>query len=160
MHSSAFFNNWVRILTLRIRLFCFFVFCFFLYFWRDEFSSTREEFLGPMSFGAFAVTMSQESMNCTTPNTDLEDGTFQLGKIFQYSCLEMIRIARSHQCPAKRSNFTIDHILGKQETKNEENCTNSANVRYDWLTYTRYKPPKLQSKWFDKIDFEILRVYT
>lgn len=99
-----------------------------------------------MSIDAFARTMSQESMDCTTPNTDLEDGTFQLGQIFQYSCLEMIRIARSHQCPAKRSNFTIDHILGKQETKNEENCTDSANVRYDWLTYTRYKPPKLQSK--------------
>lgn len=99
-----------------------------------------------MSVDDFPEAVSQENMDCATPTTNLENGTFQLGQIFQYSCLEMIRIARSSQCPAKRSNFTIDHILGKQETKNEDNCADSTNVRYDWLTYTRYKPPKLQSK--------------
>lgn len=102
-----------------------------------------------MSVDAFLESMPQESMGCSTPNTDSEESSFQLGQIFQYSCLEMIRVSRS-EYPAKRSNFTIDHILGKQDTtSNEENYTASPNIRYDWLTYTRYKPPKLQSKWLN-----------
>lgn len=53
----------------------------------------------------------------------------------------------------KRNNFSIDYILGitrpneqQSPQRDEENCKDEMKAQYDWLHYTRYKPPKLQSK--------------
>ena len=45
---------------------------------------------------------------------------------------------RPQQCQESRLSFSIDRIL--------ENDKEESKVQYDWLSYTRYRPPKLQSK--------------
>ncbi|XKL64565.1 hypothetical protein PGB90_004651 [Kerria lacca] len=79
-------------------------------------------------------------IECENSNIGRVDDTTNFQKLFHYGCLEMIRV--SEKCPEKRSNFSIDYILGTDEKK-KTNYDN-VHVRYDWLNYTRYKPPKLQ----------------
>lgn len=60
---------------------------------------------------------------------------------FRYGCLEMIRVSEDKRS-TKKTNFTIDYILGSDLKRRRES---TADQHYDWLNYTRYKPPKLQS---------------
>lgn len=44
--------------------------------------------------------------------------------------------------------FSIDYILNKAgETNNENDTDNQNSQHYDWLNCTRFKPPKLDSKY-------------
>ena len=63
--------------------------------------------------------------------------------VLQCDYLEVIEVPR--QCQEKCSNFSIDYILGNCNKK--ESHFDSAKVHYDWLNYTRYRPPKLQSEY-------------
>lgn len=51
----------------------------------------------------------------------------------------------------KKANFTIDHILnvaGEKHTKESLKSTSEVakEEKFEWLTCTRYSPPKLPSK--------------
>ncbi len=59
-----------------------------------------------------------------------------------YECVQMIQL--SERKTTKRSDFSIDFILGN-EAKAPQNFPPFTDARYDWLNYTRYKPPKLPS---------------
>jgi hypothetical protein len=64
------------------------------------------------------------------------------------------------QCPAmislRQSDFSIDHILNRAGEQNDRFLRNSdisfENLQqmdqpiFDWIYYTRYRPPKLPSK--------------
>jgi hypothetical protein len=64
------------------------------------------------------------------------------------------------QCPAmislRQSDFSIDHILNRAGEQNDRFLRNSdisfGNLQqmdqpiFDWIYYTRYRPPKLPSK--------------
>ncbi|XP_065203888.1 homeobox protein vab-15 [Planococcus citri] len=69
-----------------------------------------------------------------------DEKSSNLQKLLQYGCLEMVRVPQ--KCTEKRNNFTIDYILGTNE-KSDQNL-NTIEPHYDWLHYTRYRPPKLQ----------------
>lgn len=44
--------------------------------------------------------------------------------------------------------FSIDYILNKAGEKNTKNNTDDQNTqKYEWLNCTRFKPPKLDSKY-------------
>lgn len=75
-------------------------------------------------------------------NTKLQNDTSQLQKLLQYDCLEVLEVPQ--RCAEKRSNFSIDYILGISEKKTQVCSSDQSNPQYDWLNYTRYKPPKLQ----------------
>lgn len=62
--------------------------------------------------------------------------------VLPYDYLDVIEVPQ--QCQEKRLNFSIDYILGNDDKK--ESHFNHAKIQYDWLSYTRYRPPKLQSK--------------
>lgn len=65
------------------------------------------------------------------------------------------------------TNFTIDHILNKAGTTKEQqqikiddkndvvNTNNTNTVQFQWLSCTRYHPPKLASKKNNSISFGI-----
>lgn len=70
-----------------------------------------------------------------------DGGVSDLRKLLRYGCLEMIRVS-SDEGATKKTNFTIDYILGTDLQKKRES---TVDRNYDWLNYTRYRPPKLQS---------------
>lgn len=89
-------------------------------------------------------------------NTKLQNDTSQLQKLLQYDCLEVLEVPQ--RCAEKRSNFSIDYILGISEKKTQVCSSDQSNPQYDWLNYTRYKPPKLQSK-YNLNNFERVKKY-
>lgn len=84
--------------------------------------------------------MSTDSMNSIKSEQDEKPSNLQ--KLLHYGCLEMVQVPS--KCTEKRANFTIDYILGTND-KQDQNL-NAIETHYDWLHYTRYRPPKLQSK--------------
>lgn len=89
-------------------------------------------------------------------NTKLQNDTSQLQKLLQYNCLEVLEVPQ--KCAEKRSNFSIDYILGISEKTTQVCSYDQSNAQYDWLNYTRYKPPKLQSK-YNSNNFEKVKKY-
>lgn len=77
-------------------------------------------------------------------NKEKQHVSSSLHRILQYDCLEVIEVPQ--KCAEKRSNFSIDYILGISEKKADVGNFDQRSAQYDWLNYTRYKPPKLQRK--------------